>query len=469
MWDVMFTTDAGATVGDNQLLGAEYAGGYFFATGGNSAADPNKLYKLDSSGNLVATVDQWSSAGWGWRDLAYDGTYLYGSDDGVVDAFDLDGVAVPAMNINTTISINRALAYDPILDHFWSKSFGDPLYEFDRAGNIIWSGSPAVTACYGAAWDDGAPDGPWLWLFDQTGSPQTTIFQFDPINKVLTGTSYVLPLVGGATAQLAGGLFFTNEYNAAFYTLGGMTQGTPDDIIFVLEMYPAGPLPDVAVNLTPVGMPIQIPAAGGTFDFNIQVINNETSAVNADVWTNVTLPTGGTYGPIINANFDLPASFMGDRDRDQAVPATAPPGTYTYNAYVGVYPGTVYGEDHFDFEKLTTGDGVAVTGWTNDGESFDEWFTSVPEELPTTFEVFGAYPNPFNPTTTISYALPEAGKVSLTVFDVSGREVAKLVDGYRNVGVHNVEFDATGLASGVYLYRLSANGNVAVNKMILMK
>jgi len=88
---------------------------------------------------------------------------------------------------------------------------------------------------------------------------------------------------------------------------------------------------------------------------------------------------------------------------------------------------------------------------------------------PVTFKVQGAYPNPFNPTTTISYSIPEAGNVNMTVYDLKGRQIADLVNGYRVEGAHQVSFNASGLASGVYLYQLESNGQVAIGKMMLLK
>lgn len=79
------------------------------------------------------------------------------------------------------------------------------------------------------------------------------------------------------------------------------------------------------------------------------------------------------------------------------------------------------------------------------------------------------YPNPFNPTTSISFSLPEAQHVRLTVTDLTGREVAQLLNGVQAVGFHRVEFDAKELPSGMYLYRLESGGNVITKKMILLK
>jgi hypothetical protein len=106
------------------------------------------------------------------------------------------------------------------------------------------------------------------------------------------------------------------------------------------------------------------------------------------------------------------------------------------------------------------------------------------ETIPKDFALHQNYPNPFNPRTVIGYQLPVSGDVTLKVFDVLGREVATLVDEYKEAGYHEVEFNSVsgignlpagrqGLASGIYFYQLSATGGVgsfiATKKMILLK
>jgi hypothetical protein len=93
------------------------------------------------------------------------------------------------------------------------------------------------------------------------------------------------------------------------------------------------------------------------------------------------------------------------------------------------------------------------------------------EQFPTRFALKQNYPNPFNPSTTIRYAIPEGTRqsVSLQVFDVLGRLVATLVDDLKPAGVHAVQFDGSGLASGVYFYRLRAGDFVATNRLVLQK
>ena len=77
---------------------------------------------------------------------------------------------------------------------------------------------------------------------------------------------------------------------------------------------------------------------------------------------------------------------------------------------------------------------------------------------PAAYALEAAYPNPFNPQATIRFALPEAADVRLVVYDVTGREVARLVEGKMAAGRHEATFDGSRLASGMYLYRLTAEG-----------
>lgn len=89
--------------------------------------------------------------------------------------------------------------------------------------------------------------------------------------------------------------------------------------------------------------------------------------------------------------------------------------------------------------------------------------------IPTEFELSQNYPNPFNPSTTIRFALPQSGNFTLKVYNMLGQEIATLIDGSMNAGMHNVSFNANGLASGLYIYRLAGDNVNITKKMILMK
>jgi Ca-activated chloride channel homolog len=107
---------------------------------------------------------------------------------------------------------------------------------------------------------------------------------------------------------------------------------------------------------------------------------------------------------------------------------------------------------------------LVVEPSTGSSAAVDEETTS-----PVSFRLWQNFPNPFNPTTIIRYQLPTTCRVRLVVYDLLGREVAILVDEMITAGAHDVTFDATGLSSGMYMYRLTAGAYIASHTMIVTK
>jgi hypothetical protein len=93
----------------------------------------------------------------------------------------------------------------------------------------------------------------------------------------------------------------------------------------------------------------------------------------------------------------------------------------------------------------------------------------VMSDIPTKFSLVQNYPNPFNPTTTIKYQMPELGVVTLKVFDVLGSEILTLVNEEKPIGSYKIEFNATGLPSGIYFYRLKSGDFIQTKKMLLIR
>jgi len=232
---------------------------------------------------------------------------------------------------------------------------------------------------------------------------------------------------------------------------------------------------DYSVALEPSGGGIpQIPMNGGVLNFNIEVINNSSSSSIFDVWSEILMPDSSVMGPLIGpVTITLPPDFNADRNRIQVVAAASPVGIYTYNAYTGVYPDSIVGQDYFQFVKLPLVDGQDYYGWSNTGDSFDEWILTSDDVQPAVSFDYGLaqnYPNPFNPLTTISFTLPQDGHVTLQIFDVNGRAHGQpLMDGWRNAGRHEVTWDASELASGVYIYKLQTETFSSARKMVLVK
>lgn len=90
-------------------------------------------------------------------------------------------------------------------------------------------------------------------------------------------------------------------------------------------------------------------------------------------------------------------------------------------------------------------------------------------QLVETYILSQNYPNPFNPTTTIKYTLPQAGEVLLIIYNITGQEVARLIDSIQRAGNHNIIWDASTFASGIYLYRLQSGNFIQTRKMLYLK
>ncbi|MBK9097156.1 MAG: T9SS type A sorting domain-containing protein [bacterium] len=86
-----------------------------------------------------------------------------------------------------------------------------------------------------------------------------------------------------------------------------------------------------------------------------------------------------------------------------------------------------------------------------------------------TYNLSNNYPNPFNPTTTIKFQIPEMGFIALKIYDILGNEITTLVNEELQAGNYEVEFDASSISSGIYFYRLQSGSFVETKKMILLK
>ncbi|MGB2982132.1 MAG: dockerin type I repeat-containing protein [Candidatus Zixiibacteriota bacterium] len=248
--DILWHCDVQTAVADNQILGIETLRDTVYMTGGNSGLDPNKIYVWTRSGgscNYQYTVDQASLAGWGWRDIACDGQYLYASDNYVLAAFTVSPAGV-IVNGPASITVNsaqmptlnpvRAVAYDEDNDWFWAANFGNPIYAFDRSGNMMATAPNIAGPAYGMAYDNTTPGGPYLWLHIQDS---TNVYQFHIPSLSFTGTIYSGwgdddPGVSG----IAGGLCVLEgdpSKDKASVTLLGVTQCSPVDEMYAMEIY----------------------------------------------------------------------------------------------------------------------------------------------------------------------------------------------------------------------------------------
>jgi hypothetical protein len=230
------------------------------------------------------------------------------------------------------------------------------------------------------------------------------------------------------------------------------------------------PLPSISVTMTPLNPPINIPANGGSFQFNATVQRTQAPQAAFYAWARNRYPNGTYSGNLLGpVNINPPIGVSVTRQRTQVIDAAWPSGVNYYIGYANTsvaYP--AIDADSFLWTKLTTTDG-GPTVWevTNYGEEFP--YQEATGSQPSAFSLIGAYPNPFNFSTTISYQLSAFSHVSLKVYDSAGRLVATLIDGGREAGTHQATLDGSNWASGIYLVKLKTGSNKAVQKIVLLK
>ncbi|MCB2212566.1 T9SS type A sorting domain-containing protein [bacterium] len=225
-----------------------------------------------------------------------------------------------------------------------------------------------------------------------------------------------------------------------------------------------------------------VPANGGELTFTVNLISNLPQDMNGlHFWANVILPNGSTYPQrLLGTQFNLPAGANLSADLTVDVPANAPAGEYTLITNVGVNPNNAAASDFFHWTKsgqAVTGDlagswptissgffGTATFATATDGEA-----AAVSTGLPSSFSLSPAYPNPFNPSTTLSVNLPDAADLTVAVYNVTGQQVATLAQDSFNAGSHTLTFDASELSAGVYFVRANANTWSATQKVLLVK
>jgi photosystem II stability/assembly factor-like uncharacterized protein len=290
--------------------------------------------------------------------------------------------------------------------------------------------------------------------------------------SVNTGTNFVLFKTedGGATwsehqtfvgpANVSGELHF---FDAATATIVGPRRWVYRSI-------------DTGATWTPYTAGTGFPEAfSATADFRAVDVRSATTAWAVGngfmaktndagaTWSWVPMPAGVTdlnfYAiAFVNDQFGYAGTF------DGGVMFTEDGGaTWNYdNSMKGVQRFITATTDGFSVYMGTT------TGYVVAKEVISTSVETTESQLATSVQLDQNYPNPFNPTTTIRYALEASGDVVLSVYDMLGREVSVLQSGFMPAGTHTVSFNAAGLSSGVYLYRLSVSGQQVMSRTMML-
>jgi hypothetical protein len=422
---------------------------------------PSQMVRINpSTGAIIATVNlPFNGYVIGFTNDGTDLWVVQWSPSNMVYKVSIAGAQLASWPPNVSPYSARSAAFEG--GFLWigcdQSSNNTKLVKFSTAGANTqeWTTGTAVGWYMDAEFSNNAPAGANLYVVDNVGNT---------LKRLAVGVSVTVAAQVASPAgspDVAEGLGFDGEYlwhNGAYAS---------QSLVWKLDDGFPGLTINVEIDLVPLVFPISIPASGGSFSFFAFVTNPGSTTYNTTLWTAQRLPNGSMVAPLMGPYTITLSPGTRAWFRSQNVPGSAAPGNYMYFGYAGTYPNVIMARDSIPYTKLTTGDGGWVGDWNNYGDPFPGEEAISPQ--PSAFNLIGATPNPFNPTTTLSFSLPEAVKVSLNVYDVQGRLVAQLVNGLREVGTHQVTFDGSNLASGMYLYRLTAGSNHATGKMVLMK
>ena len=198
--------------------------------------------------------------------------------------------------------------------------------------------------------------------------------------------------------------------------------------------------------------------------YNVTVMHNGGSRIvnfNASTRIGSTSTVAGTFTAGLNSTLYTGAdggAYASPHSIDSAkFQWTAPAsGSGTVNFYAAAFQGTT-SSNNGQSSRVTFAATENTTG------------VSGQESSPTGFQLSRNFPNPFNPTTHVTFAVPHDAHVTLRLFDASGKEVATIVDGFVQTGLHHVTIDAADLASGLYFYQLTAGTFTDVKKFLVLK
>ncbi len=385
--------------GDNAIQGIEGVGPYLYVTGSNNYANPNYIYKLTTNGEFVQSFEQPGSNlpganNTGMRDLAYDGTYLYGSYDHRIMVMNPENCQL-VRTIEGPFDRHTAIAYDPTNGLLWVTAGNQDLVGLDPETGDEMARFACGLFVGGMVYNPLGEDGYTMLLAGkELGGSPLGLYQINPDSQFV---DYYLEIPGLPNESLAG-LGVTPIYDTYFSVLSCLLQHPAGDRLAGFELRRYVPFADFT-----------------------------------------------------------PEEFSLDPGETQDVIVTLD--------YVG-YENGIY-EAHLKAQHNTLEDSTVMPILMTVALGVEQEETKV---LPTKFSLHAPYPNPFNGTTMIAFDLPRNEAISLTVFDVLGREVARLTEQPYTAGTHRISFNGATLSSGMYFLRMQTeSGFIQSRKLLLLK
>jgi len=342
-------------------------------------------------------------------------------------------------NIGTFPSDYLTIKYAPGSTELWTARYDGPANSGDEAHDLAVDAQGNVYVTGGS--------------FDDTTEADYATIKYDSGGNRIWLARYN----GPANWEDVGNALAVDGLGNVYVTGGSPDTATSCD--YATIRYSPAPLLSCHIADWPV-------CQGKDVYFRVTCNNYKGSPINTTV----------TFSGYRGYNCPPPALVSIPRNR------TIPIGTTTYHHYFKVPMGAAPGPYSISWEFVYAGtpysccmnlDIIRCVPWRT-GTNTEWGFVEVdrPETelpLPTVASLAQNYPNPFNATTEVGYNLAEAGDVSLNVYDITGRLVETLVEGYQEVGEHEVTWDASQVSSGIYFYKLTTGDFTETKRMTLLK
>jgi hypothetical protein len=406
--DTLFSLDFTNLIADEDIVlrGLTYARDHYWLVGYINSTVERFIFEVDKDGNLVNTYPQSSLNFFGWGAVTTDGEFLYAPDTYGIIKWSLDSKSTVGI-IPVSNIYSTAITYDPNQKYFYVGSSQGSIRVVSKEGqNVSFLITPY--SIEDLSWDNYSPGGPFLWAWvrdDSLTGAKCQALRLNPQSGEYTGVGFE-----------------------------GENIGTAVNFPLAATIYP-----------DPTQSKLIFAGLQKSNDNSLKknfLVGYDLAVAPPPAWVHILHPTIGIVEP--------------DGTNTLLVKFHAMMADTTTGAVIKIY--------NNDLSQPLVQIPITV-------EMLESFVTSVDNNqfTPGKFSMEQNYPNPFNPSTTIKYQIPVASNVSIKIYDILGSEVATLIDEFKAAGVYEVNFDASKLSSGVYLYKIQAGSFVQTKKMILMK
>ncbi len=279
-WNYLDSVNVSTSTGDNLIWGCEFAGDYWWLSGGGNGDGTKYFYRFDLQGSYVDRIPQPSNDGLGWFDMAYDGQYIYGSNGPVILGVDQSGTVRDT--ILSPLNPSRALAYDPLSGHFWTADYTSGIYEIGRDGHVYHS-FPKNLQITGLAWDATDPQGYCLYVFGRDSLGNHSI-----VNRMhpVSGDLQYLTTVDRSPGDRSAGCTITPRWNSTLLVFAGVLRNSGGEHLGIWELdfnttwitvtpmfatVPGGNLREVEIDFNPASL------RQATYRVNLSISNNSAT------------------------------------------------------------------------------------------------------------------------------------------------------------------------------------------------